>query len=738
MAYGLKYELHGKSVPYGKTWKVRILKDGYTGDQIDRNVPSNPFVLRKDSAGTIRGTSLNFSIRAIADFEFIDFYTLNSRDWLIQLIDNDDQITWQGFILPEEYQESYSPAPVTVSFAATDQLGLLKNYTYSTDNNFRISYLNVLANCLVNTGLALEFAIAIPIKEALQDMDHSVLHQIHINHSLFNGMTCYDVVNDVLNHFNASITQHKGKWLIRSSEGGLTDKIIYDSLGIGLTTSIESAPVIQTLGRYGNADVYPTGSPLTMALATANRVIKIAETYGKKVGILPPQGPSFWTSDTNLTGWTGSGANTKLIRKGDPYLLVQEIYPGPGVVTSTVDVEIDTDTEDSIEFTFDYCYVANYWINLYGGVEVATGAYPPLGNLKVVVSLTDSLTSTVYYLSNKLGWVTTLTALEISSVAAMSGINSAPTWNNYKILAKAFPASGPLSINLYPPVPLRPMSDQVILGQPVVVQTHGSGFKNIVFNILKNSNTQSSGIDYKLTMNNSTKATESNISWLGGDLPLVANRTLLYTNYTTLPDGTLTGQWQLPGGTSCPLIELIGKIHASQNRKPKQYLTGIIRGEYIEFDTILQHDYPTSRKFEILESSYELCLDKASVTLVELFEHEEPSYTVVIGELGSTSTSASGSSGGGSGITTINNITNNPKASHSIIKFTNESSPSIANYNSLYADTFGQLPLVRIWTYDAGDYQEQGARPKYLMIDNLIDSIVFDLGTPQTGFIILS
>ena len=186
MAYGLKYELHGKSVPYGKNWKVRISKEGYSGPQIDRNVPANPFVLKKDSAGTIRGTSLVFAIRSIADFEFIDLYTNNSKDWLIQLVD--------------------------------------------------------------------------------------------------------------------------------------------DSLGIGLITSIEPAPLVKVLGSFGGSDVYPTGSALNMMLSTANRVVNISENYGLKSGILSPQNALDWTDENNLPGWVGTNANAVLVKVGDPYMLVQAQY----------------------------------------------------------------------------------------------------------------------------------------------------------------------------------------------------------------------------------------------------------------------------------------------------------------------------------------------------------------------------------------------------------------------------
>ena len=740
MAYGLKYELIGKSVPFGKNWKVRISQDGYTGAQIDRNVPSNPFILKKDSAGTIRGTSLDFSIRAQADFEFIDLYTNNSRDWLIELVDTTDAVVWQGFILPEEYQEAYSPAPVTVGFTATDGLGLLKNFNYSAFTSSRLSLLNIMANCLVNTGISLQFAIAIPIKEARQDAGHSVLQQIRIDHVRYDGMTCYNVVTDILTRYNASITQENGKWLIRSSEGGLTDKLIYAADGLGTSVTTESAPTVRSLGKFGASDAYPTGSALSLSLASANRVVSISENYGLKPGILPAQTEANWTDDTTLAGWTVVSAVTRLIKVGDPYLLVQfTSYPLTGFAAAAFLVEQDTNVNNSIEFSFDFAYVANYWINLSGGMDVSTGTLPPLGNLKVVVSIYDSVHAVSWYLSNRLGWTNTPSTLEISSVAAMSGIKNAPTWKNYKVTAGPIPVSGTLCVYLYTPQDITPTSSQVILGQPVLVKIGGAGFKNITLNILTGGNVLSPGIDYSINMNNSTKASKVAITWNGGDVPAISNLKLIYSGYTSLPDGTPTGEWKLPGGTSYLLIELLGKIFASQNRKPKQYLRGSIRGENISFESVLEVSYPDTRKFEILEASYSLCLDKADITLIEVFDYEESSCTIVTGDLGSVASSDNVTGGSKNTTTIVNNINNAAPITPFTSEFTTLQNPSITDYDTKHADTYGQLPSVRLWTKDAdGNFLERSEKPKFIMVSGLIGSIVFDLPIPETGFIILS
>ena len=76
MAYGLKYELLCKS-RLNKLYKLDLSFDGYEGSEIDRNLAlPGAIKLRKDKAGIIRGTSLEFTLREEVDFEFLEFYSI--------------------------------------------------------------------------------------------------------------------------------------------------------------------------------------------------------------------------------------------------------------------------------------------------------------------------------------------------------------------------------------------------------------------------------------------------------------------------------------------------------------------------------------------------------------------------------------------------------------------------------------------------------------------------------------
>ena len=726
--YGLKYELHGKSVPFGKNWKVRIAENGYVGAQINRNVPTNPFVLKKDSAGTIRGTSLQFSIRAIADFEFIELYTNNSRDWLIQLIDNLDSIVWQGYILPEEYQEAYSPAPVTVCFTATDQLGLLKNYTYTAAGSTRQSLLKTINDCLTNTGLSLEYAIALSIKESRQDPARSILAEIYDNPEIYNGMTCYDVVVDILSHFDADITQNNGKWLIRGAQDKLTDRLIYDNM-CAYTSVIKSAPILQSLGRYGIADAWVTGSPLALTLVTANRILSISETYLTKTSIVPNPLP-IW-GDNNFVppdGWT-THINANMIKSGtdNSYFMVTA---KPGYMNTygyaEVSVPLVKATTELIQFSFDFAYI----IPVTGGITDLT---KERAQLFVSCRLFDPISGTTRSLT-KDGWSTN-TFLHVSeslSIPTNGNYLQAIDWKNFSVITNGIPVDGTLIFQFG-----NPHCAGYVGVHDFPASYWGAGYKNIVFNIFQDGKPLPAGLKYDITLNNSTKAAKKELKWTGGDVPIYSNSMLQLLAIWTLWDNlTITGLYNSGDiAIAVPLIDLISKQNASDNRRAKQKLTGSIRSQNLIFDMVYENTYPSTRKFEILEATYNLCEDKAEVTLLEILDYQEQSFTLVSGEYTGTLNTSSGSTPTVVFGATSPPVTIIPKA---IFPFIAERTPGIPDY-TLFKDSFGIYPVTKLYTVDAsGNMIERSETAKIIIVSGVITSIIYDLVFAETGYIILS
>lgn len=89
---------------------------------------------------------------------------------------------------------------------------------------------------------------------------------------------------------------------------------------------------------------------------------------------------------------------------------------------------------------------------------------------------------------------------------------------------------------------------------------------------------------------------------------------------------------------------------------------------------------------------------------------------------------------------TQNNIggTNTPGRPIEVFDVVAQTTPTVSDYDNLFADVFGQYPLVRlIIVIDANTEYESAQRPQFTKVDGLIDTIFFDLGVETTGYIIL-
>jgi hypothetical protein len=93
-------------------------------------------------------------------------------------------------------------------------------------------------------------------------------------------------------------------------------------------------------------------------------------------------------------------------------------------------------------------------------------------------------------------------------------------------------------------------------------------------------------------------------------------------------------------------------------------------------------------------------------------------YTVVVGDIGSVV----------------------PVPDAAIIRFTNEQSITITNYTTNYAPTYGQDPAISLFTYgfdqDGNSIEvEYQGEPIRTRINGLLETIVFDIGSPDSGYI---
>lgn len=604
--YSLKIELIGQSAIFHKNWKIRVWEDGYTGAVIYRNVPAaSPFLPKKDAAETVRGTSLQFSIRAIADFEFIGLFTSDTKKYMVEQLDYTNTVVWVGYLLPEQYQETYKPAPNNISFTASDQMGLLKKATY-TSAATRKNFLTIISECLANTGLLLGYTISLGISEVRQTADRSVLGEVYVDASIYNKMSCYEVLESIIGQHNATITQDGVRWLITDSYKtapriNYSDACVFESVGSAFATSV--------LGQLGNSgtELYPTGSPMEMNLETSYKVLKITHEYGLRGDMLPASTQDAWTTPYSLPGWATFGVAqfSGIAIENNFCMWLTALSPTSnyyqnGVQATLQNVEV---TSENLTLSFDFSSLCDTYSSALNQ------------NFRVRVAVMNG--PAVQYLS-KTGWSTDFNNnIQVDNISRATFQKQ--SWSTFQISFTGIPIAGTLYIQITTPT-FSPAQDYPNMQVGLLL-------KNFSLMQYTSGAAQSAGEIRTITLNESTSAQSKELKLYAGDVPVIANSKILFKNYTSFSDGTLTGQWLTPDIASTSLLNVLTKIYTSNNRRAKQILKGRIRGESIAFDKLVQINYPSTRKFEFKEFSNDLIADAVDVTLSEILPYQDVDYT---------------------------------------------------------------------------------------------------------------
>jgi len=617
MAFGLKYELLCTTVK-GNLYKARIYFDGYTGNPIDRNVPVSPFILKKDKADIIRGTSFNFSIREEADFEFLEFYTNNSKAVKVELYNPSNVLIWTGYNLPQQYQVPYVPCPVNVTFSASDGLGLLKNESFALTG--RNSQLDIIRYCVDKIGLGLGYSIAINLFEVSHNHLRTPLEQTFIDSEIFAGLNCYEAIEKILINYNAEITQRRGRWAITRSADKKSARMLYTSAGVYETT--EAAPSILDLGYPGTGIYVTPKNSLQFSLEPGGKQVKISHDYGRKDSLLINPDFSKFVSNA-FTGWSKLGTFTPEQRfdsNGNPFAFI----PGNNDTSDCLyqDIEIEASAGEDFDLSLEMGVLA---YRLYGGIPIPI---PVDLQFNVALIPVGGTLANAKFLS-KDGWKDTLTSVITTVTSQIGGI---PKLNKLEIITHEIPFSGTLQVSLY----------RISATQLYQYTFSGVAWGNVDLKfITADGKLYPTGLETLAEFPDSTEPNNlDDIELLAADAPDLPNARLLYKNITWLSDGSPTTDWP-----DYSILQQLARSLASDNRVARQKLTGEIKGVIIAFDSIIKHSYNDNREFEISEGEWDIYEETFNVTLLELlaWSNEEVTFSSV-----DSSSSSSGGSGGSS------------------------------------------------------------------------------------------
>lgn len=391
MAYGLKYKFVSEAT-HDITYEVRILERDFEGTAVQRPLGSAP-VIHMQEADPIRATSVDLVLECQSDGEYVDLYSLDPRQYKVQIYRGTASKIWEGFIATELYSEPDIAPPYDVRVTATDGLGVLKEYQYETGWGGRTVREQLQQMLLPKTGLSLDIYTVSRLRE-YGETTMSFLDEVKIDLDYMDDKNCYEVLCELLTTMRCVITQWRGAWLIIrtadlngqiKSNGDVT---IMESeyRGVNDTYSYDMEYLTARLGQMGGAetDMWPIGY-LTRRIVPAKKSVKVRAPWHWKSGF--PR-----VADN---GWTIAG-NGSFITPGNYYKLGQ-----PSHFTA------------QISGTLAATVVLSRFMQNFKVTVKASAQYPDMNipgvmqSIKILAAWTDTTNNVVYYFDPSTGWTTT-------------------------------------------------------------------------------------------------------------------------------------------------------------------------------------------------------------------------------------------------------------------------------------------------------------------------------------------
>ena len=222
MAFATKFRIEGTSDVYGKI-TVNIKLDGYVGSIIPLEGATRDFVTLKigsptnDISQVILPGEASLQFYATSEFQTIEFAQSQPFTYLVEINDGLNENIWTGWIMPEQYSESYTNTPYLVNVTASDSLEVLKNVSPTSFTGSKTTIWNAIRIGLAGTRLGLRYLESVSIYSDEMDANNqdSPFTQAEVINSTFDGMTCYDILESVLKPFFARVYQYRG-WRIEN------------------------------------------------------------------------------------------------------------------------------------------------------------------------------------------------------------------------------------------------------------------------------------------------------------------------------------------------------------------------------------------------------------------------------------------------------------------------------------------------------------------------------------------
>jgi hypothetical protein len=125
-----------------------------------------------DKYAPIMATEFTFNLTVTdkADGKFFHLYTGNEKRYYVLVEDQDENMIFEGYLLPDFYEEPFTNGVIFVNLTATDGIGLLKGHYLPNEYYYKeTSVIKLIAECLKKTKLEKTINFAPAIESAATD-----------------------------------------------------------------------------------------------------------------------------------------------------------------------------------------------------------------------------------------------------------------------------------------------------------------------------------------------------------------------------------------------------------------------------------------------------------------------------------------------------------------------------------------------------------------------------------------
>lgn len=255
MSYSLLYynDLINKA---GNTVTIQILKSGYTGQDYNIKMGATINYPDKELYEPFFSQGVELTLLNTKQDGFLKYASLigtPEREHKVIIYEGTTTL-FEGYIVPDFYEDEYNNLPQKVRFASNDGLSDLKRF--KPDISSVQSVIQIITNCLQYTGHNYDVYICSTLFETGHTtISKTLFEQTYLDYqALYKNdgeqMNCEEILKEKLKSFGCFIYQKNRRWYIQRFNdlyiNSSTDReyIKYSSLGVNMGTVTETPTVL--------------------------------------------------------------------------------------------------------------------------------------------------------------------------------------------------------------------------------------------------------------------------------------------------------------------------------------------------------------------------------------------------------------------------------------------------------------------------------------------------------------